>query len=319
MKKIIPLVVLLFIACSKDDNINNEPLIIEPSGITIFENDPNGVNIVLITNGVNLKPNEDDVSHDHYRKERIAEKTKEIDYLFKFAPLKQYKKHFNVYLVLTGEPLFEVDAKTLDVSIFDNYISEAIPDLAYVNATLVSPEAITFDRDNDGTSETPGFAFGNYAFYLSKEYHTMVHEFGHAFCGLGDEYIEREEYMTYIEEIPDLSRRPNLDTTNDPETIKWSHFIGLDRYYNVGAYEGGYRFFTTGVWRPESSSIMGNLSADEFNAPSREAIVKRIYKIKNMEYTFEEFLENDVIKGVRSARKNSGDKNSLKLTNCIIY
>ena len=83
-----------------------------------------------------------------------------------------------------------------------------------------------------------------------------------------------------------------MDITNDPATIYWKHFIGLPAYEHVGAYEGGY-YFAAGVWRPESGSCMINNVA-YYNAPSREAIVKRIMLIAKEPYSFEAFLAKDV-------------------------
>lgn len=98
-----------------------------------------------------------------------------------------------------------------------------------------------------------------------------------------------------------ISRRPNVDVQQDLQKIKWSHFVGEENYESVGAYEGGF-YLTEGVWRPEETSIMLSSEVPYFNAPSREAIVKRIFEIKDIPYSFEEFKKNDVIPSTTKAR-----------------
>ena len=68
------------------------------------------------------------------------------------------------------------------------------------------------------------------------------------------------------------------------------------------------------VWRPESSSIMLQIGNKEFfNAPSREAIVKRIMELRNLEYNFDDFLEVDQISiGKIQTRLSSRQLNSLE-------
>ena len=121
----------------------------------------------------------------------------------------------------------------------------------------------------------------------------MLHELGHTFARLGDEY---DEYPTGEERAIQTEGKPNLDSISDLTKIKWKHFIGLEDYQSVRAFEGG-QYNSKGVWRPEESSIMretwGNYPY--FNAPSREAIVKRILELNGLPYSFEEFILKDKI------------------------
>ena len=74
--------------------------------------------------------------------------------------------------------------------------------------------------------------------------------------------------------------------------MKWKHFIDLDDYEEVGAFEGG-GYVQEGIWRPEEFSVMRSTSFLYFNAPSRESIVKRILELRGISYNFEDFLEID--------------------------
>ncbi len=135
----------------------------------------------------------------------------------------------------------------------------------------------------------------------------FVHEVcGHGFGKLGDEYVTCEEEidhgnMTYIQNVEHgtFGRLMNISVTNDASSVPWSSFLNLPEYTSegIGIYEGGYSY-QTGVWRPTPTSIM---SCDYntypyFNAPSREAIYRRINLIINgpgWNYDFNEFLAWD--------------------------
>lgn len=107
-----------------------------------------------------------------------------------------------------------------------------------------------------------------------------------------------------------VSGWPNIDNHNDLSWVTWSHFIGRGGYEAVGTYEGGL-YVEEGIWRPEEYSIMRH-QVTYFNAPSREAIVKRILEIKEIPYSFEAFLKNDVIPNATNARVQQLDDFSFQ-------
>ena len=86
----------------------------------------------------------------------------------------------------------------------------------------------------------------------------------------------------------------NLSLTNDPKAVPWAHVIGHPLYPEIGIYEGGY-IYDTGVWRSTENSIMNIDKNGYFNTVCRELIVKRILTLAGEEYTFEKFLEKDVL------------------------
>lgn len=87
----------------------------------------------------------------------------------------------------------------------------------------------------------------------------------------------------------------NVDLTSDPNTILWSKFISDSRYSGkVSVYEGGYTY-PYGVYRPTDNSIM-RYNTGGFNAPSREAIYKKIMKFSEgnaWTYDYETFVAFD--------------------------
>lgn len=96
-----------------------------------------------------------------------------------------------------------------------------------------------------------------------------VHEFGHAFVGLLDEYQNQPGPPPYA------IRAANA--TSDPKFIPWQHF--LDRKVaGVGVFEGG-ATYVKGVWRPASGGCaMNSAGATGGYCPvCREAAVLCIY------------------------------------------
>lgn len=126
---------------------------------------------------------------------------------------------------------------------------------------------------------------------------------GHGFGKLADEYFYTSNGTIPDNEITKLKRwqsyaygfYENVDLTSDPNTIAWSNFLSDSRYSgNIGVYEGGYTY-PNGIYRPTEYSIM-RYNTGGFNAPSREAIYKKIMKFSEGDawtFNYEEFVEFD--------------------------
>ena len=133
---------------------------------------------------------------------------------------------------------------------------------------------------------------------------TLRHEgCGHGFGKLADEYFYSSQGTIPTKKIAELKQwkgfaygfYENVDLTSDPSTILWSKFISDSRYSGkVGVYEGGYTY-PYGVYRPTDNSIM-RYNTGGFNAPSREAIYKKIMKFSEGDawtYDYETFVAFD--------------------------
>jgi len=133
---------------------------------------------------------------------------------------------------------------------------------------------------------------------------TLRHEgCGHGFGKLADEYFYDSMGRIPDDEVSELKRwkgfaygfHENVDLTSDLNTILWSKFISDSRYSGkVGVYEGGYTY-PYGVYRPTDNSIM-RYNTGGFNAPSREAIYKKIMKFSEgnaWTYDYETFVAFD--------------------------
>ena len=133
---------------------------------------------------------------------------------------------------------------------------------------------------------------------------TLRHEgCGHGFGKLADEYFYDSMGRIPDDKVSELKKwkgfaygfYENVDLTSDPNTILWSKFISDSRYSGkVDVYEGGYTY-PYGVYRPTDNSIM-RYNTGGFNAPSREAIYKKIMKFSEGDawtYDYETFVAFD--------------------------
>lgn len=136
----------------------------------------------------------------------------------------------------------------------------------------------------------------------------IVHEgAGHGFGRLLDEYryydepvdaYSREEFRKFREQDPWYGW--NISFTNDLNAVHWKQYFSTPGYEAVGLYEGAL-LFTRGVWRPERFSCMDD-NRPYFNAPSREAIVRRIHRVSGTNFDFNTFVSKDRIKSDNTGR-----------------
>lgn len=97
-----------------------------------------------------------------------------------------------------------------------------------------------------------------------------LHEWGHAFANLGD------EYATKIRDDATAMTRVNVSVTDDPERVPWRHWLEA-RVPGIGVYEGA-GAQVRDAWRPTASGCLMN--EGEFFCPvCREAVVLRIYTL----------------------------------------
>ncbi|WP_342644679.1 M64 family metallopeptidase [Mucilaginibacter sp. CSA2-8R] len=264
----------------------------------LMKGDPSGPNIVFLGDGF-IK--EDLVVGGDYDR-----KVKELtDHLFSVPPFNRYKKVFNVYQVyaLSNQrgALNKLDPQSTATK-FKSYFSENDRLLREGNYDTVSkyldkimpywqiqlPVVLVNDSRYGGS----GGGLAVVSVHSNMKF-TFVHETGHTFGLLADEYVE----VAKEKDRPLFATQfyPNVDTSNNPATIKWKHYFNRPRYAGiVGIFEGGY-YHAKGVYRPEENSVMrNNITTRNFNAPSREAIVRRIYEIMGKPFDLEAFFKEDL-------------------------
>lgn len=98
----------------------------------------------------------------------------------------------------------------------------------------------------------------------------VVHEFGHSFAGLGDEYYYDDQFVQYY--YPDAEPwEPNITTMHDFSS-KWADMMKTP---GVGLYEGG-GYQSKGVWRPADDCRMKTNKAPAFCPVCRRAVERMI-------------------------------------------
>lgn len=130
----------------------------------------------------------------------------------------------------------------------------------------------------------------------------VIHEGGgHGFGRLLDEYRYYQTSLpTEEKEQIEMWRKQdayyayNLDLTGDRTKVHWSYYFDLPGYEAVSMFEGGC-MYESGIWRPEEFSCMDD-NRPYYNAPSREAIVRRIKKASGEVFDMEDFIKNDKVK-----------------------
>lgn len=136
----------------------------------------------------------------------------------------------------------------------------------------------------------------------------LCHEcIGHGFSKLMDEYSYQEMGRIPTSEITDTQKMQemgwaaNVDFTNDRNAVLWSKFLKDSRYQGkdnygetLSIYEGACTYWS-GAYRPTTESMMRS-NMHGFNAPSREAIYKRVMSTaygESWKYDYEEFVTFD--------------------------
>lgn len=133
---------------------------------------------------------------------------------------------------------------------------------------------------------------------------------GHGFGRLLDEYRydsgplpQQEKDQIKGWRAADAYYANNISLTNDPAAVHWKHYLGRTGYEAVGFYEGAC-LYSREVWRSEYISCMEDNRA-YFNAPSREAIVRRIRRASGTEFDINDFMAKDKIRSDNTTRPMS--------------
>lgn len=113
-----------------------------------------------------------------------------------------------------------------------------------------------------------GTGGGGIATIGGQSIRTVIHEFGHSFVGLGDEYDSRTHDRGAVRNAA------NVSNTDDPEQVPWRHWLEA-KVKDVGIYEGA-AGQVRGAWKPTPGGCVMD-SGEFFCRPCREALVLRIY------------------------------------------
>lgn len=258
----------------------------------------------IMKNGPSSKKVDLLIIGDGYTPEEMAKFHKDVNHfmgvLFSTSPFKENKGRFNVWIieVPSGESgpdeprrcLFRNTALDCSFNTLDlpRYL------MTYDNKTLRNIAAnapydqlyILVNTHRYGG----GGIFNLYAVCISDNKwsdYVFLHEFGHSFAGLADEYYSSK--VTYVEFYPPGVEpwEPNITALLDTTKVKWGHLItsgvpiptppDTTKYVDVvGCFEGA-GYVAKGLYRPcLNACIMFSRSSARFCPVCREAIQRVI-------------------------------------------
>ena len=206
-------------------------------------------------------------------------------------PFPRYESFFNVHRVDVVSEESGADDPTngiyRDTALDASYLWDGVTDrLLYVSHSKAS-SALNTALDGAGFSAEMrlvavnhtkyGGGGGYWAVYAGgngSATEVALHELGHSFSSLADEYGSSGTYTG--------GEPSQANVTTSPTGDKWSDWIGYTdpdhpAMSPVGAYEGAY-YKQYGIYRPTETSKMRALN-QPFNAPSREKIIQDIYDL----------------------------------------
>jgi len=267
--------------------LNETPIQFETFEIVNNGKPENKVDIVILAEG-----------YTAFEMEKFKEDAKRVtQYLFDEEPFKSEKEKFNVNAVLT--PSLESGTDIPGEHIYKN---------TYFNSTFYTFDVSRYLTTSDmrpildaaalvpydqiyvlvNTEKYGGGGFYNFVSVCTADdertKEVFVHEFGHGFAGLGDEYYNSEVAYEDFYNLKTEPWEPNLTTLVDFDS-KWKKMIqkGVEiptprssKYTKeVGVYEGG-GYMSKGIYSPFIDCRMKSNDAEGFCPVCNEAIKKVI-------------------------------------------
>lgn len=312
---------------------------------TYFYNGERKVNLVILGDGFTK---EDLLDRGNYQ--QMAHKL--IEHIFSIEPYKTYKSYFNAYICYSesndrgilrgkgpaiGEQTHPSDSvSTYFESSYDSYGVNTIKDKCYkvaeqipgLDADKAMICLVLNDKEYGGMTwmNTSGRAIPICPMSDLAEpfafYNLVMHETGHAFAKLADEYGGNatpadEKIKNDLLIMQNLGWYLNVSITSDSTKVPWEYFLRMNKYSkssysNTGIFEGGYSYWY-GIYRPEEENCMRGAMISYYDVASREMIIKRLMKIVGEEYTLQKFLANDKIIPASEIGLKSSKSYSIKI------
>lgn len=227
----------------------------------------------------------------------ISDCQKFTEALFAIEPYSNHKDKFNIRGILATSPDSGSDIpadtawkRTLMNTSFYTFDSERYC-MTYDNKSVRDLAAnAPYDQIYilvNATKYGGGAIYNYYSVSVNSNLHAakiFVHEFGHGFAGLADEYyMDEVAYSDFYP--PDVEPwEPNL-TTLVNFGMKWQNMLdnktpvptpGEQQYYlKTGVFEGG-GYAAKGVYRPAHDCLMNTFKGNEFCAVCKKAIERMI-------------------------------------------
>lgn len=218
--------------------------------------------------------------------------------LFQFSPYDKYANKFNIRGVLAPSqesgsdiPADTIWTKTLMNTSFYTFDSERYC-MTYDNKSVRNLASnAPYDQVYilvNSTKYGGGAIYNYYSVSVNSNRSAakiFIHEFGHGFAGLGDEYYNAEVAYSDFYPLHIEPWEPNLTTMIDFDR-KWKFLLNdsipvptpmTEEYrHSTGVFEGG-GYAAQGVYRPGYDCLMNTFKVDRFCAACEEAIEKMIW------------------------------------------
>ena len=213
-------------------------------------------------------------------------------------PFSKYFDFFNIYAInlisqesgvdrLDLGQLFDtaLDAKrdsngslVVDFQVYQSVLEQAFKDSTIIPHITPVPINIVQDNFGEGAAIYGGFAVYSAESNLALE--IALHEIGHSFGLLADEYGGFGlDFTLGLGPVYDGPEPTFVNVTTDPTGGKWEQWLGYDQpgIGIIGAYEGGF-YREEGIFRPSDTSKMRALG-NPFDAIAREQFILKFYEI----------------------------------------
>jgi hypothetical protein len=205
----------------------------------------------LVHNGSSAEKVDILIVGDGYRKEDLAKFRMDVkrlnDAMFNTSPFKEHKNDFNVWTIEVLSPDSGIDKpdrgiwKNSVLGAKYNFFGSARYILTEENRTLRDiASAVPYDFVNILINDYRYGGGGIYNLYTTtytigdapgKDWqmeYVYVHEFGHSFGGLGDEYYSSQVSYTDFYTKGVEPWEPNVTSATKRENLKWKNFISTD-------------------------------------------------------------------------------------------
>jgi chitodextrinase len=199
-----------------------------------------------------------------------------VSYMFSLEPYASSSASFNIHKVnvISAQSGADEGAYQVNTAFDCSYSGRLILIGNFTNVSAAKAKAPASDTVmvlvNHATYGGAGY-FSGYAVAYNGGWGNLVmmHEFGHSFGQLHDEY-QNNTGSTYSGGDPAYV---NLTNNSNPNTVKWSRHLGLE---GVGLYEGGMHY-DYGIYRPTYSECTMRSLQDRYCRVCRlDGLIPRI-------------------------------------------
>ena len=228
----------------------------------------NAINVVYVRLG-KLSPS----FTDEQMNTRFINAVNNSHQFINIQPFLSYQSYFNIHSVIINNPEATIAGRNQVRSLIQdntNYTPDILIFMVYENLRVFCTTggvACATSKSIDGEEKGD--------LYLgSQDRNTTVHELGHAFGDLADEYIDNLKCPTQV--LQGQANEENLSKTNDLDEVKWKKWL-IQNDGDLGSPEQGGGYCQSGVYRPSANSVMrSSQSSVNFDSVGREEMIHGI-------------------------------------------